>query len=296
MYSTKILSKPLLAGWLGLMTGLLGAVAGPVVLEGDMLRVGVNTSGVLVDNNYTAGISFRESPATPWQLDGPDFLTPNGAFEFYGLGHAGAEGLGGYFNWSGAATTDLSDGTLRKTFTVGTLGDLRFEQTLSFQADESVISFSVRLINQGASTLNDVFYARGLDANPDYFLGADATTFATHNVIESPNRVTSWGPETGWAISIFSNSALPSTPSVRSDWSSAFQPSSLLVASDAGFGDHSINMAWQIGSLAPGAEATVDFEYRIHRIVPGVPDGTSTLALVLLPLVGLLWVRRRRVS
>jgi hypothetical protein len=296
MHSTKILGKLLLAGWLGLMAGMPGAIAGPVVLEGDMLRVGVNTSGGLIDNHFTAGISFRESPATPWQLDGPDFLTPNGAFEFYGLGHAAAEALGGYFNWSGAVTTDLSAGTLRKTLTVGTLGDLRFEQTLSFQTDESVISFSVRLINQGASTLNDVFYTRGFDANPDYFLGADATTFATHNVIESPNLVTSWGPETGWAISIFSDSTFPATPSVRSDWAGAFQPSSLLVASDAGFGDHSINMAWRIGTLAPGAEATVNFQYRIHRIIPAVPDGTSTLTLVVLPLAGLLWLRRRRVS
>jgi hypothetical protein len=279
-----------------LVAGVLGAAAGPVVLDGDVLRVGVNTSGGLVDNNFIAGISFRESPATPWQLNGPDFLTPNGAFEFYGLGHASEQALGGYFNWSGAVTTDVSAGNLRKTITVGALGDLRFEQTLSFQADESVIMFSVRLINDGASTLSDVFYTRGLDANPDYFLGADATSFATHNVIESPNLVTSWGPETGWGISLFSDSAFPATASVRSDWSGLFQPSSLLVASDAGFGDHSINMAWRIGSLAPGAEATVNFEYRIARIIPGVPDGASTFALVLLPLVGLLWVRRRRVG
>ena len=250
-----------------------------VVLEGDLLRVGVNTSGGLIDNNYTAGIEVLPG--------GPDLLTPNAPFEFYAMGHAGQQEGAKFFNWlPGAVTTNQSTGTLLKTITTGSMADLRFEQTLSFERESSVINFSVKLLNAGSTALENIFYARGLDANPDYYLGADATTLVTNNVIAADgSRVTAWGPQTSWAISILTDSTIEHLASIRHDWSDSFADgfdfSSLLAPADAGNGDHSINMAWNIGTLAAGAEVTVNFQYQIHQVSSpeAVPENASTLLL-----------------
>jgi hypothetical protein len=55
-------------------------------------------------------------------------------------------------------------------------------------------------------------------------------------------------------------------------------------------------MAWNIGTLGPGASATIDFQYRIADTEGGVtdvPDGASTLGLLSLAIAGLVGFKMR---
>jgi hypothetical protein len=110
-------------------------------------------------------------------------------------------------------------------------------------------------------------------------------------------------PLTDWTIGIFTDSAIAHTPSVRRDWSS--DPYSLLLPVNDGYGDYTLNMAWNVGTLAAGSSATITFQYRIAETSggvvtppppPGVPDATSTLGLLLLGLGGAAACHRRRLA
>ena len=289
--------RPLFA--IGLAAALSAPAAfGQIVLEGLQIDVGVNNSG---------GLITTSAPGTGIGV-GPDrdLLTPTNNYEFYGLGYAGVQAAAGYFNFSGASTVDQSSGNLLKAVTTGVLGDLSFEQTLSFTSDSSVINFSVTLLNTSQSALNDVFYVRGLDANPDYPTDGDPFfAVQTHNVVESADRITSWGEQTGWAISIETDSDVPHEALINEAWAGADQDALLLALLNPSgvnptqtYGDHSINVAWRVGTLGAGQSTTIKFQYQVHRVEnpppANVPDSGVTLTLLALPLAGLIALGRRR--
>jgi hypothetical protein len=62
-------------------------------------------------------------------------------------------------------------------------------------------------------------------------------------------------------IGIYSDSVYSHTPTISSGWS--IDPYVLLDPNDDGDGDYTINMAWDIGTLAPGESADIYFKYRI---------------------------------
>ncbi|MDY7002175.1 MAG: hypothetical protein SVS15_10400, partial [Thermodesulfobacteriota bacterium] len=77
------------------------------VLEGSYLRVGIQNSGTLVNDDYTVGIDYDSSGTQTWP--GWDYLTPGSPFEFYSIGYGGdtwdyADSDGGY-NPFGASTS-----------------------------------------------------------------------------------------------------------------------------------------------------------------------------------------------
>jgi hypothetical protein len=263
-----------------------------IVLEGDLLRIGVHSSGGLIDNCYDAGIAFRPSSSEAWN---GDFLRSSTNLEFYALGYNGTAAANGYFVNMLSATTQQIGSTL-STETVASYNELSFRQVLTFDPTNGLINFSVTLTNESAGMMEGVMYARGLDAGQDWYLGAPLSFLNTINEIKDANGqtiVSSLGGESKWKISIIADSDSNPIASIRADWNDQFDLLSLLNALDHGAGNpgspanHTINMAWNIGTLAAGASATIHFQYKIERVTdgPGVPEETSTL--VLLTLVGL---------
>ena len=124
-------------------------------------------------------------------------------------------------------------------------------------------------------------------------------TYQGANSIVNGNLVTGSAPVTDWTIGIFSNSSYAHTPTIQYSWTS--DPYILQVPHDDGYGDWTINMGWNIGTLAAGETAVVNFQYRIAETkgevvtphVPGVPDTTSTLAVLGATLLGLAGFRRK---
>lgn len=291
---------------LALAVGLASALgspafAGNVILSGDYLRVGVNDNGSLVDTGQTVGIQFN--PFGTGAFSSRDILIPGTPYEFYSIGVGGSwdpagvtpnSGLGSPF---GGTTTNTSTGSLFSATTTGvSFGALALSQVLSFASGSSVIDFSVTLTNTGDSALTDVVYGRGLDADQDVNAGGGHPTL---NTIVSNDLVHATAPVTGWTIGIYSSSAIPHLASVRGDWSP--DPYQLLTANDDGYGDNTINMGWNIGTIAAGESVLIEFQYQIAKTLPGtapepnptpVPEGGSVPGLLAVAMLGLVAVRR----
>jgi hypothetical protein len=265
-----------------------------VVLDGDYLRVGVHTSGGLINDAFTVGIDYDQTGTSSWT--GFDFLKPGTPREFYAIGVGGASSAAGYDSGNpfAASTIDVSAGPILSTLTTGAYNDLSFSQTLWYNRTSGTIDFSVTLTNNGLVALSEVVYARGLDPDQDVYAGGG---YPTTNVIVNPNLVIASAPVTDWTIGIFTNSEIAHTASIRSDWSR--DPYSLLSPINNGNGDYTINMAWNVGTLGAGASTTITFQYRIAETSggvvnpPGVPDAASTLGLLALGLAGVAACGRR---
>jgi len=299
MFSLRIKAASLLLG-LGIGIGLTSTHA-TVVLQGDYLRVGVHSSGGLIDNGDNVGIDYDKTGTGTWT--GYDFLKPGTPYEFYSVGYEGGPSGGfasaGFYygNTLGASTVDTSFGTTLSTLTEGNYGLLAISQALSYQKSGGTINFAVTLTNTGSDALNNVVYARGLDPDQDVFAGG---FYETINTIVNPNLVIGSAPITDWTIGIFSDSPYDHTPTIINFWPFS-DPYYLLNPQNDGNGDYSINMAWSIGTLAAGASAIINFEYRIAEtrgdvITPPptnrVPDTGATMSLLGLAMAAFIGARR----
>jgi hypothetical protein len=280
--------------------------AADVILDGNYLRVGVNNSGSLVDSAFTVGIDYDKTGTnTP---TGFDFIKPGTPYEFFGVGYNNASAVYAYWDNTyttfNGTTTNTSAGSTLSTLTTGAYGEagaLGISQMLSFGMNSGIINFAVSLTNNTAEAMSNVVYARGLDPDQDVYAGGG---YPTTNTIVSGNLVTGSAPVTDWTIGIFSDSSYAHTPTVRSSWPIGSSDTyNLLTPRDDGYGDYSINMAWNVGTLGAGATAVVTFQYRIAEtkgevVTPrdtggGVPDTTSTLAVLGVTLLSLAGLRRK---
>lgn len=264
-------------------------------MAGDYLRVGVSDSGGLIDDGFVVGIDYDITGTSSWTTF--DFLKPGSPFEFYAIGYAGSGTAAGYShgNSFGASSTNTSAGTMNSGTTVGTYSALSFQQDLWYADDSGFIDFHVTLTNTSATAVSDVVYARGLDPDQDVYAGGG---YPTTNIIPSGDMVYGSAPVTDWTIAIFSDSPYAHTPSIRADWSS--DPYSLLTSQDDGYGDWTINMAWDIGTLNPGESAEIYFQYRIAEtqggVEPVIPEPMTMLAIGM-GIAGLAgYVRKRKLA
>ncbi len=264
-----------------------------VVLNGNYLRVGVHSSGGLIDNAFNVGIDYDETGTGTWT--GYDFVKPGSPYEFYSIGVNNSSSAAGYAYGDpfSSTTVNTSAGSTLSTLTTGNYGLLGISQNLWYTTNGGTINFSVSLTNNGTVAMNNVVYARGIDPDQDVYAGGG---YSTTNTIVDQNLVIASAPVTDWTIGIYSDSSYAHTPSIRSDWSA--DPYSLLNPVNNGNGDWTINMAWDIGTLDAGQTATINYQYRIAETSgevitpPSVPETASTLGLFGLAMVALFGARR----
>lgn len=259
--------------------GAMCGASASVVLTGDLITVGVDTSGGLVDAGYNAGIIPAWDP-------GVDFIRPGVAFEFYAVGVGGATAAAGYSHGDpfGATTIETSSGSVLSARTVGSLGQVAFTQDLSFDRSESTIHFSVTFVNIGILPL-DLVYARGLDPDQDWWLPSGVPE--TLNAVTGPDSVTAVGPLSGNRITLQTASPVPHVPTVDAAW--VDDPYLLLVPHDDGDGDYTINLAFDLGTVEPGGSKTVTYEYLVQ-----VPEPAGAAAVFLLGALCVVAQRRHR--
>ena len=254
------------------------AQAETLIFNGNYLRVGVSESGGLIDDGFNVGIDFdKDGTGT---FTGNDFLKPGTPFEFYSVGVNGQYLTAGYNNGNtlGATTVNTSAGSLFSATTTATYNGLAGTQVMSFDINDGVIKFNMSFTNITAETLLNVVYARGLDPDQDVYVGGG---YETTNTYSSSNLVTATAPVSDWTIGISTDSALPHGPSISSDWET--DPYALLIGMNDGYGDNTINMAWDLGDIAAGETVSFEFEYIIAKTlaeVTTVPEPSSIILLL----------------
>lgn len=257
--------------------------AASFVLTGTQMTVGVDESGGLIDASFTAGIIPAWRPAV-------DYLRPGAPLQFYSIGEGGqwlsAGNLSG--NNFGATTVNTSAGGILSATTTGAFGNLSFTQLLWFGVNDPQIRYEITLENTGVSPLFGVVYAVGLDADQEEFLIPNQ--FDTLNTIPDGDTVIATGPTFGDWIRIYSNDPFRHVPSVDENWNE--DPYFLLTGPNNGNGDHTINMAFDIGEMAPGQVVTFGYEIAIGTSV--IPEPQDYALLGGLGLLGFAAWRRCR--
>jgi hypothetical protein len=248
--------------------------AASLVLDGSILTVGIDESGGLVNLGTSQGIIYKPGPPN-------DFTYPGTPWEFYSLGVNGVSAVGGVagsaLNPIGVVTVDVSSATNLAAHTDShsiTLGGatIRYDQTVAFDIGSNVIQFKADLFNVGSTTAFNVVYARGLDPDQDVYSGSG---FATNNFFPGPGSVIAIGPLTKLAIRIDAITAGGVTSIADLGWVTdpyVLAGGGLVGGAIAGNpNDYSINIAWLVGDILPGASVELDWTYTISRVPePGI--------------------------
>ncbi|MBI5237580.1 MAG: putative Ig domain-containing protein, partial [Deltaproteobacteria bacterium] len=237
-----------------------------LILEGNVLRVGVSNTGGLIDDDFTVGIDYDKNGTAAWTAF--DFLKPGSPFEFYSIGVDNLYDAAGYDSGDafGATTTNTSSGSALSALTTGSFNGLDIRQAMTFLKDSGVIEFTITLTNSSGTTMTNLAYARGMDPDQDVYAAGGNDTI---NDIPRSDLVTATAPVTNWTIGI-RDVIGGGVPSVDSGWDS--NPYNLFIQHNDGNGDYTINMAWSKATLAPNESWVIRFQYIIDDTKVGVVD------------------------
>ena len=270
------ISKWLIAG--SLVTGVSSQAA--ITLNGNYLSVGVGSGGALIDDGFVTGI--KVDPTGTGAYGPADILRPGTPFEFYGFNIGGVGGSQSYVYGSSysASTVDESTSTYKKTVTTGSAEGLDFIQTIGFNVNERTIHFGVSIQNNGSSSVDNVYYGRGLDPDPDVYIGGGYETknvigagFVSGQGIIGNNLTLTIRNKTGNPDAVFS---------IDLGWSMDVAGLHDNPQND-GNGDNTINIAYLKSSLAPGSSWNLQYDYEISGTdFAPVPEPSTIIAGALL--------------
>ena len=257
-------------------------------MTGPYLNVGMSNTGGLIDDNFNVGLQF-DPTGTGNFTNAPDILKGGTPFEFYAVAINGVdEGANGFMFQPNThyVMTSTKAGPLFAS-TAGVVGGLAISTQTAVVSAKAIL-FDVNFINFTSAPMT-VQYARGLDATPDSGFGS----LKTVNSIGA-GMVTALGPLTGIAISIvdLSGGGVPTIQAAGSGpfgWATSLAALSIpQAAGNYGLSDSSINMYWNLGTIAPYQGKEISFEYELAAVTPvPVPPSLMLFAPGLFGLVGL---------
>jgi hypothetical protein len=278
------------------VVGSLSANADTFVLSGDYLRIGVGSDGSLIDDSFAVGLQYDPHGGSSFAHSGPfgaqDLLLTNpggNAWEYFALRIGGVHyGYGATVSGVtySLTTTDTSVGPVRSALSVGMVGGLSYTGSLSFGQNSRVINFSVSLMNSSGLSVDDIYFSRGLDPEPDYWQTGSSSS---HNLRNTSARWVSAAGFVAWpSITIQDSSGGASVSVSSADWGTEDPFLLYSMPFDAGDGENRLHIAYYQPSLANGESVTWQFQYVL------IPEPRAAMALTGLALLGGGWVHRRR--
>ena len=273
----------------GICLALVGAAAqaAPLVIRDGYVEAGVSDLYGTLGSNHSAspGILFDPTGTSNYGVN--DFLTPGSPFEgFYlvadgGLTWSSNNNGGGYGFVSPFTLTQLSPTrvTAASSTTDRALSILHDYQ-LSRSGTRSEIKISTTITNLSGTPITGLKLLRTLDPDPDVNTYG---SYDTVNSVPSSTRACGSGTLTDQTICIeaastsFSPNAGVSGPSWSTD------PNLYLAGVNDGDGDNAIGLAYNVGTLAPGASVTLQYTY----VLSNTRAGTDPVAVPALSPLGL---------
>ena len=233
--------------------------AGAFVLDGDEIRLGINADGSFIGADVGlefAGTDFLE-PGTPLagftvSFDGQNFTnsSPSNGTDF------------------AVSLQDISVGDFNGVRADGVInGQLQVERVAVFNEGEQFITIAIRLTNVGDETLSNVAFLENHDPDQGTPIGVGADT--TNDVI--------LGGELGLASVVnadfpagltfgFGSGDPRATISIEQFFvGNPFEVIDSPVDPDGGIADEGLNIAFDIGDLAPGESTSVAFPLILAR-------------------------------
>jgi hypothetical protein len=298
--SLKTLSLAILAS-----IAASAAIAAPVTLTGNCVKMGANDLGTLGSGGSTPPGILYDATCTGTFVANTDYLTPGTPFEGFGVRStqsgfaANSNESGAQIAATGALTTNTVAGFTNSVTWAGALaGFYNVVNSYFFNANDERIN--VRTTITALTDLTNLSFSRAIDPDPD---ALSSGVFNTNNqrgfgTLAATDFVYSAGGATGRPLGLYSNSAYVHNTAIVSNWPE-LDPTVYLSGLNDGNGDYAIGMGWLIGSLTKGQSATIDYAYVMGTSVgtidippTGVPVG-APLVLLAFGLAQLGFARRR---
>ena len=296
------------------------ALATPIVLSGDYVKVGISDYGTLGSNGNNQPGLIHDPTGTGTFNSNMDYISP-------GVPHDGFSLISDQFGFAqndndwissgfGASSPSLLTGAAANGFDNAATwsgGNNFVNITNSYffnNGDERIL-----VVTQvtALSDLTNLAFARSVDPDSDSLShGVPATNNQRGNdLFGVDDFVGSAGAVSGYTLALLNvnDSGFAHTTQINSNCCSNINPYNVLNhnGGDMGLsstGDHGLNLAYMIGSLATGATATLQYAYAVgERIsdtgggtdpVPGVPEPATWAMLIAgFGIVGVAMRRRR---
>lgn len=312
-----------------LLIGAGQALASPLTLTGNYLQVGISDYGSFGSDGRTEPGLLHDPTGTGNFYPGGvanDYLTPGTPHDSFAI-HSNQtgfiqndnDGYGGFGTGSPTLLTGAAAlGYSNAASWTGSVSGITVTNKYFFNAgDERILVKSV-ITNNSGTDLTDLAFGRSEDPDPDVnrYGSYDTTNTRGDSTTSANDLVSGAGEQTGLTIGILNATAAYTSATEITDYNSSescctqADPWNVLAGTDnsdgpgpiyplTNSGDYGLQMAWEIGTLANGASAEVDYYYVFgtHQGSVSNPTGVpepATLALLASGLVGLGTIRRRR--
>jgi hypothetical protein len=254
-----------------------------VYLNNKIISTCVSKDGTFGNGHDLVGMTF----------EGADFLRPGSPYEYFSVRFDGTTyhnnnsygyGLGAIGGGDTIKNTKIkalsrsaSDNGGAMVYSLITEGEcpydkgLKIVQKYTLDPNSKEIIIRVEMSNIGWLPIHDLYYARGLDPDPDI---QTYGSFGTYNqkggdfgtlAVSPQNLVQATGTYSKLAVGLYSVDDMKHNTCISSYWSMEPTDTISCTTPNQPYADHTIGIAFELDSLYPGQKKVFSFKYLFEK-------------------------------